>query len=161
MEYRTYNENMDIVRKYQNPDFVDVETLAEELGMKVCYSKQPDNISGAIFKNEKIGGSRGYVCFVNSKHTPERQRFTIAHETAHFILHRDYIGDGITDNGLLRSNLSSEIEIAANRLAADIIMPWHLISHALKNGRENNELAKVLKVSNGAMSIRLETPFEG
>ena len=70
-------------------------------------------------------------------------------------------GDGITDNGLLRSNLSSEIEIAANRLAADIIMPWHLISHALKNGRENNELAKVLKVSNGAMSIRLETPFEG
>ena len=80
---------------------------------------------------------------------------------AHFILDRDYIGDGITDNGLLRSNLSSEIEIAANRLAADIIMPWHLISHALKNGRENNELAKVLKVSNGAMSIRLETPFEG
>ena len=161
MEYRTYNENMDIVRKYQNPDFVDVETLAGELGMKVCYSKQPVNISGAIFKNEKVGGSRGYVCFVNNTHSTERQRFTIAHEIAHFILHRDYIGDGITDNGLLRSNLSSEIEIAANRLAADIIMPWHLISHALKNGRENNELAKVLKVSNGAMSIRLETPFEG
>ena len=161
MEYRTYNENMDIVRKYQNPDFVDVETLAGELGMKVCYSKQPVNISGAIFKNEKVGGSRGYVCFVNNTHSTERQRFTIAHETAHFILHRDYIGDGITDNGLLRSNLSSEIEIAANRLAADIIMPWHLISHALKNGHENNELAKVLKVSNGAMSIRLETPFEG
>ena len=152
---------MDIVRKYQNPDFVDVETLAGELGMKVCYSKQPDNISGAIFKNEKVGGSRGYVCFVNNTHSSERQRFTIAHEIAHFILHRDYIGDGITDNGLLRSNLSSEIEIAANRLAADIIMPWHLISHALKNGRENNELAKVLKVSNSAMSIRLETPFEG
>ena len=149
MEYRTYNENMDIVRKYQNPDFVDVETLAGELGMKVCYSKQPVNISGAIFKNEKVGGSRGYVCFVNNTHSTERQRFTIAHEIAHFILHRDYIGDGITDNGLLRSNLSSEIEIAANRLAADIIMPWHLISHALKNGRENNELAKVLKVSNG------------
>ena len=137
MEYRTYNENMDIVRKYQNPDFVDVETLAGELGMKVCYSKQPVNISGAIFiftaifqsvtnKNEKVGGSRGYVCFVNNTHSTERQRFTIAHEIAHFILHRDYIGDGITDNGLLRSNLSSEIEIAANRLAADIIMPWHL-----------------------------------
>ena len=77
MEYRTYNENMDIVRKYQNPDFVDVETLAGELGMKVCYSKQPVNISGAIFKNEKVGGSRGYVCFVNNTHSTERQRFTI------------------------------------------------------------------------------------
>ena len=161
MEYRTYNEDMDIVRKHQNPDFVDVETLAEELGIKVHFSEQIDNISGAIIKNKKLGGSKGYACFVNSKHTPDRRRFTIAHETAHFILHRDYIGDGITDNGLLMSNLSSEIEVAANRLAADIIMPWHLISHALKNGRENNELAKVLKVSNGAMSIRLETPFEG
>ena len=121
MEYRTYNENMDIVRKYQNPDFVDVETLAGELGMKVCYSKQPVNISGAIFKNEKVGGSRGYVCFVNNTHSTERQRFTIAHEIAHFILHRDYIGDGITDNGLLRSNLSVKFCQLPNEKKSEII----------------------------------------
>ncbi len=161
MEYKTYNENMDVVRNHQNPDFVDVQTLAEELGMKVHFSEQKDNISGAIIKSEKLGGSKGYACFVNKNHSEKRQRFTIAHEIAHFILHRDIIGDGITDNGLLRSNLSDDKEVAANKLAADIIMPWHLISHALKNGCENNELANALKVSNSAMSIRLETPFEG
>ena len=59
MEYRTYNEDMDIVRKHQTPDFVDVETLAEELGIKVHFSEQIDNISGAIIKNKKLGGSKG------------------------------------------------------------------------------------------------------
>ena len=54
MEYRTYNEDMDIVRKHQTPDFVDVETLAEELGIKVHFSEQIDNISAASYSQQLL-----------------------------------------------------------------------------------------------------------
>ena len=48
----------------------------------------------------------GYAIFVNKgDRYKTRQRFTIAHKIAHFILHREAIGDGIVDDALYRSGL--------------------------------------------------------
>lgn len=90
-----------------------------------------------------------------------RRRFSIAHEIAHFALHRNLIGDGITDDAMYRSNLSSAVEVQANRMAADILMPWHLIREATESGVNTVEaLAKHFDVSKSTMAIQLGVPYE-
>ena len=118
----------------------------------------PVNISGKLQKNEN--GS--FSIYVNEKHAKVRQRFTIAHEIAHFVWHANLIGDGVVDDGLYRSGLSNSIETQANSYAADILMPWDLIDKAIRQGVNTVErLADMFDVSNSAISIRLGIPFEG
>ena len=154
---------MQIVRKHQN-DGGKVETvpLAKELGLEVYRVKGwPDDLSGMIKKDPDKGGKSGYAIFVNANHPETRRRFTIAHEIAHFVLHRDLIGDGIVDDGLYRSALSNPREIEANKMAADILMPRHLINEYISGGTTTVEgLAEKLNVSKSAMSIRLGVPYE-
>jgi Zn-dependent peptidase ImmA (M78 family) len=74
-------------------------------------------------------------------------------------LHKARIGDGITDDALYRSGLSNKEEAMANKLAADILMPWHLINLVMDQGITTiPELAKSFHVSESAMSIRLGIP---
>ena len=49
--------------------------------------------------------------------------YTKLYEIAHFLLHREQIGSGISDDVLYRSSLSDQREAEANRLAADMLMP--------------------------------------
>ncbi|MES2272977.1 MAG: ImmA/IrrE family metallo-endopeptidase, partial [Chlamydiota bacterium] len=116
---------IDIIRKYQTKPPVNILGIAHELRIKVYRTKDwPDLLSGQIIKDEQRGGGSGYAIFINALHKLVRQRFTIAHELAHFILHKPSIGDGITDDALYRSGLSNRDEAMANQLAAEILMPW-------------------------------------
>ncbi len=151
-----------IISAHQITAPVETIEIAEALGIKVYkVGNWPDNISAMIRKDEARGGSSGYAIYVNSKHPRVRRRFSIAHEIAHFALHRNLIGDGITDDGLYRSNLSSAVEVQANRMAADILMPWHLIRDAETKGINTVEgLARHFDVSKSTMSIQLGVPYE-
>src|SRR3546814_3235070 len=71
-----------------------------------------------IRKDAERGGESGFAIYVNGSHPRVRRRFSIAHEIAHFALHRNLIGDGVTDDAMYRSNLSSAVEVQANRMAA-------------------------------------------
>lgn len=136
--------------------------LAQDLGIKVYKSTEwSDDTSAMIRKDSARGGPSGYAIFVNAKHSPTRRRFSIAHEIAHFALHRHLIGDGITDDALYRSRLSGSIEVQANRMAADILMPWHLINEAMAQGINTvPDLAAHFDVSRSTMSIQLGVPYE-
>src|ERR1700722_742624 len=115
------NQAMDIILKYQTKRPVDILAIAHEFKIKVYRTKDwPASLSGQIIKDAAHGGESGYAIFVNALHKLVRQRFTIAHELAHFILHRANIGDGITDDALYRSGLSNKEEAMANVLAAEI-----------------------------------------
>ena len=97
----------------------------------------------------------------NAKHPPTRRRFTVAHEIAHFVLHRELIGDGIEHDALYRSALGGPLEAEANRLAADILMPWHLLHPAVvETGPQVVLLARKFNVSRNAMAIRLGIPYD-
>jgi Zn-dependent peptidase ImmA (M78 family) len=119
-------------------------------------------ISGQIWKENS-----SYIIRVNRNEARERQRFTIAHELAHYLLHRDVIDnspDGITDNVLYRSGAPERIEYEANRLAADLVMPMGLIEKRLKDDFGGvvteatiESLAASFEVSKAAMEIRLAT----
>lgn len=140
---------------------VDVTSLARLLGIRVYVAPWPDNISGKIQRDEKRGGSSGFAIFVNQSHPRTRRRFTISHEIAHYVLHEHKIGDGVFDDALYRSGLPSSFEAEANRLAADILMPWKYLNDAIdKYGPNVDGLARLFDVSRSAMSIRLGVPYE-
>jgi Zn-dependent peptidase ImmA (M78 family) len=102
------------------------------------------------------------VIRINRHDAPVRQRFTVAHEISHYLLHREQIGSGIRDDVLYRSALSDAREAEANRLAADILMPESAVRAARERlrGMQDDEavleLAQQFGVSEAAMKIRLK-----
>ena len=120
-----------LVKKHQKRIPVDIEALAEDLGATVLYrSDWPDDLAGKI----EVDPEGGYTIHVNERHHRHRQRFTIAHEIAHIVLHQRLLGDGITTDGLYRSGLSNTVERTANRTAGNILMPRSKIRKLLASG---------------------------
>lgn len=134
--------------------------LAKELGINVKLSALGRGLSGLI---ESRDGS--YTIKINRHETRERQRFTLAHEIAHFLLHREVIdSDGeIRDNVLYRSGQPERLEYEANRLAADLIMPIDRVQSDLAtlgvpvSDAVIERLAQEWQVSKAAMEIRLSS----
>ena len=148
-----------IVREFIRRPPVRVGALAEALGLEVIRSPLSPKVSGLI--QPSTTAPSGYEIRVNKYEVPERQRFTVAHELAHYLLHRESIGAGVVDSVLYRSNLTSRKETEANRLAAEIIMPAEAVSEELARlgGKRTlemaEELANLFRVSTPAMKVRL------
>lgn len=152
-EARMEPKHIKILNEYTDEVPVRVGALATALGLKVVLAALPLKISGLI----KPDDNGSFVIKVNRFESKERQRFTIAHEIAHFLIHRDQINAGVVDSVLYRSKLSSRVEAEANRLAADIIMPRDKIIE-LENETgitEPVQLAQRFAVSREAMEIRV------
>jgi Zn-dependent peptidase ImmA (M78 family) len=153
-----YREQMAAIRAHQETWPVKPVPIAKALGLRVFrISGWPDTVSGLIRRDPEDGGDSGFAVYVNGRHAMVRQRFTIAHEIAHFVLHRELIGDGIVEDGLNRAEgLSNMVEAQANRFAARLLMPDHLIAAAQESGRVTiPQLADAFNVSRDAMSIRI------
>lgn len=149
-------EQKQIVEAHLNQIPVPVAKLARELGLDVKLADLGPKISGEI----RPTGDGKYVIRVNRFENSERQRFTIAHEIAHYLLHKEHIGDGLTDNILYRSELTNGLEREANRLAADLLMPADQVRDqaAVVDAEETDvtkALARRFNVSSSAMEIRL------
>lgn len=144
---------VDIIDRFQRSYPVDMHGMSDALGIRISEKSLPDNISGKIEKDWPFGS---YLITVNSKHSRTRQRFTIAHEIAHYVLHRDLIGDGIIDDGLYRDGRIGDIrERQANRYAATLLMPKSLVRRAWDMGmRTHQDLAREFDVSTAVAEIR-------
>lgn len=156
-QYRIDPNLIPVLDRFTSEVPVRVGALAQELGLKVSVAALPLNISGSI---QPDPDGQGYIIKVNRFESKERQRFTIAHEIAHFLLHRDFIKSGVVDSILYRSKLSSRAEAEANRLAADIVMPSQQVREALStlslstDSQGISSLADHFQVSKQAMAIR-------
>ena len=148
-----------IIEPFLDDAPVKIVSMARELGLDVKAATLRPRISGQILKSET--SEAGYRIRVNRREHKARRRFTVAHELAHYLLHRDRIGDGIEDSILYRSTLSNRREAEANRLAADLLMPEKKILEVLGGyGGDATpeialEMADQFNVSEAAMSIRL------
>lgn len=133
--------------------------LATDLGLNVRVGTLPPGISGEIRPME--GDPDRFIIRVNRHEKKERQRFTLAHEIAHYLLHRGLISSGLTDDIMYRSKLSDRYEVEANRAAAELLMPAAVIRRRVREngGIVDEELAKRLanefEVSLPAMKIRI------
>ncbi len=152
-------EEINIIWKHQTNAPVDVVKIAYDFMINLYTAKEKKSLSGKIVKDPELGGESGYAIFVNAADSPLRQRFTIAHELSHFLLHKEVIGDGIVEDALYRSGLTNKQETEANKLAADILMPWRLIKAVMDSGIKTiPEFAEIFQVSESAMSIRMGIP---
>src|SRR5256885_1324338 len=97
---------------------IDVEALAHSQGVTVRFEELEDKISGILVRK----GGKVYAA-VNKFHHPNRQRFTVAHELGHFLLHAKspgvFVDDALVyfreDDDL---NLADAREMEANMFAA-------------------------------------------
>ena len=144
---------------------VPVERIARLLGARLRFSPLDEELSGMIY----IKGDTPIIG-VNSHHHPNRQRFTIAHEIGHLLLHRDQIIDQVHVDKrfpvLMRDANSATgmdlMEIEANQFAAELLMPTFLLSEMLnKQGFDIDDeeplqrLAKTFRVSRQALEFRI------
>lgn len=139
---------------------IPVETVAKFLGARVKYSPFEGELAGVL-----VRGEDQVVIGVNSLHHRNRQRFTIAHECGHLVLHK---GEVHVDHNFRvnrrdsNSSLASDPEeIEANRFAAELLMPWSMIEEDLdslvdiEDEEEIRELAERYGVSVQAMTYRV------
>lgn len=138
---------------------VKLGAIAKRLGVKVLLSTLPRGTSGQIGQENGI-----FVIRINRHEAKHRQRFTLAHELAHFILHRDRIvaEGGWSENVLLRSGQPENIEYEANRLASDLVIPSGQLDKATAEytgpitSEVIEDLARRFGVSTAAMEIKLQ-----
>ena len=150
-------EIKDTLVAHQGEAPVKLAAVARAVGVTLLAATLPPGISGEIRPS-----SEGKFTIRINRHDPaRRQRFTAAHEIAHFLLHRAQISQGLKDDALYRSSLSDRREAEANRLAADILMPQPLVDEWLKNAQSLKVedvvvyLADRFEVSEASMKIRL------
>ena len=149
----------DIVRRHISNAPVKLGVLAADLGIEVFRSPLKPGISGLIEPSDS--SKSGFRIKLNRHESVERQRFTLAHEISHFLLHRELIRNGVVDNTMYRSNLSTRHEIEANKLASMIVMPDSIVeklkaSYAdLPLDEKVHKMAIALRVSEPAMRIKL------
>lgn len=162
------SEQYQIINSFRRQVPVDVDRLAEALGVTVRYAYLNPEISGMLEREKK---TRDYIITVNASHPPTRQRFTLAHELGHYMLHRHLVGDGVDDDRAYRSTevgryhntaIGPRQETEANRFAANVLMPHDGIDRVRSTTRLNSPraLAEAFGVSEHAMSIRLGVPYD-
>ena len=129
---------------------IDIEDIANQLGFHVYGTEFADsNISGQVINKE----DRKEIYVADESY--ERQRFTIAHEIGHIILHHqgleekqiiDYRKSRFSDNGK---------EFQANAFAAALLMPKERAITVWSKLKDIDDFATFFEVSKQAASIRL------
>jgi len=145
---------------------LDIEKAAAALGVTILKSDLKGEVSGYLF----ISKGSAPIIGVNKRHPETRQRFTIAHELGHLMLHAPKDSDSsFVDKSFFivnrdeNSALGIETrEVEANFFAAEILMPAEslyqditAIPHTLKTEEIYTRLAEKYGVSNEAMRFRL------
>ena len=105
---------------------VPIHLVAQRLNLTLEAAALGDKVSGMLV----VDGDQGAIGY-NSAHARVRQRFTIAHELAHYVLHARRSGKAqlFIDNQVTyrRDDQSSAgvnpEEIEANQLGAALLMP--------------------------------------
>ena len=145
------------IRSYKD---IDVEKISTYLNVDIKSENLDLDISGLFI----LKGEKAYIRF-NKEENETRQRFTIAHELGHFILHKNskplFVekSEKVMYRNLDSSTGEIKKEREANAFAASLLMPKKFILSEI-NAIPPYEtiisyLSKRFKVSEQAMSFRL------
>lgn len=152
-----------IFAKYKGIFPFPIVQFATEIGIKVYgLDDSPDNLSGAIsFKDGQ------YSIYLNTKHSPRRMRFTLAHELGHFFNDKQYLESKgrIEDSAkqstkwLFRDKHVDDPEMRqmdkkANHFAADLLMPEEKFIEKWQELSNPQDVADFFDVSVEAAKVR-------
>jgi Zn-dependent peptidase ImmA (M78 family) len=148
---------------YRVPVAIDI--VARRLNLTMEAASLGENVSGMLV----VKDGRGAIGY-NSAHARVRQRFTISHEIAHYLLHAKksekaqlFIDRHVTFRRDENSATGVDRdEVEANQLGAALLMPKGLVQEEIQRHDLNLDdeeaislLAKRFHVSTAAMSNRL------
>jgi Zn-dependent peptidase ImmA (M78 family) len=146
---------------------VPVEAIARKLKAELRYLAYDGQLSGMIFRE----GDRTIIG-VNALHHPNRQRFTVAHELGHMILHAEtplFIDKQFKMTRADRKEGEDWVpeEIEANRFASELLVPTDFlrrdVDHITLDVEDQHQieiLARRYRVSIPMMTIRINRYFE-
>ncbi len=145
-----------LILEYSNREIpIDLDLLAAGLNIKVIRDAfDSSSISGMlVFKEGR------YFIGVNSEHSVGRQRFTIAHELGHYILHRKkfHIDTEIEEGAVMFRDDSlgnSPQEVEANSFAANLLMPEDIFKREFERLKSIEAVADRFLVSVPAAQFR-------
>lgn len=149
-----------VALKYLGPP-VNIEAIIRGMGIELNKKAKLDSeISGQL---KRLAANKFEISASASDHY-YRQRFTMAHELGHYLLHAHLIGDGVDDSVAYRSepngeffneNITATEETEANQFASRLLMPKSKITEIVTVDTSVMETSKKFQVSNAAMRIRL------
>ena len=156
-----YGENM--------PEATDLDVVRQMLpttpyGSGIREIKPPmaldiPSFEGSLVRNPEDAAEWGI--FYNESASPERIRFTIAHELGHLILHRAQQLSVECDKGGVTSGQFDDrnIEREANEFASNLLMPIDVLRRLLGDQRKVtlhllSDIARTLEVSFEALCLR-------
>ncbi|HDS1650390.1 TPA: ImmA/IrrE family metallo-endopeptidase [Stenotrophomonas maltophilia] len=153
-EVRTLNDTLVLAKNLDlDGPPCSVEGIAKTLGIRIVYEPMDQEMSGFLERRMD-----GWVAGINSYHHHVRQRFTLAHEIAHFVLHRDHQNEFKDQTFARRKSDPNAMERQADSFAANLLMPESAVRSAIDRGLRNlNDLALQFEVSSLAMRFRLES----
>lgn len=142
---------------------IPLESVIRHLDL-VSQARPLGDASGVLV----VENGRGLIGY-NASHSTVRQRFTIAHEIGHYVLHvkskqqRLFVDKSVFKRDDDSSTGNDAEEVEANKFAAALLMPAVLVrSEIAKQGLDLDDeddvatLARRFNVSAAAMSFRLE-----
>lgn len=146
---------------------IKVDVIAKDLGATITAENFEDDtsVSAMLYREGKKK-----IIGINTTQSIVRQRFSIAHEIGHLVLHEGnlYVDRSVKVN--FRDSRSSMAvdpeEIEANAFAAELLMPEEIVNAETKRHMRSNpkssaeelisNLATKFKVSEKAMDFRLQ-----
>lgn len=137
------------------PEDIDLEAIAWTQGAIVKHRPLLGCEARIIGRGDRA------VISVNSRSSPQRQRFSLGHELGHWRHHRGralFCGSG--DIGLSKTFSQQELERVANKFSADLLMPGFIFdevarSYSRLDFSTVDAIAGAFEVSRSAAAIRL------
>lgn len=145
---------------------IPVEKIAKKYGVDVMPYDLGSEVSGVLV----VSGKKGTIGF-NRSQSNVRQRFTIAHEFGHYILHGESNKELFVDKDFIvkfrskkqYSQAEQRHESEANAFAAALLMPKQIVYEEIAKDKFQSlsevelieALARVFDVSIPAMTYRL------
>ena len=109
------------------PEEIDVELVAAEFNAFVVYEEQLGCAACLVGYGDRA------IISVEKKTSPERQRFSIGHELAHWLFDREKQVFHCKEATLLEQWIAQNVETRANRFASDLILPRRLFEPRAQN----------------------------
>jgi len=130
---------------------ISLEEIAEGEGLNIAIAEfEEKEISGFIDFEKKL-------IIVNKYDSTTRQRFTIAHELGHWILHQKELQNNRDIVVLYRRSIDDEtnpLEQEANCFAANLLVPIFFLQKISDSSATNKKLANIFKVSEAVIAFR-------
>ncbi len=133
-----------------NKSVIDVVNIANRLGFDVSQAKFDGDISGMVKNSKEVK-----QIFINNQDIPSKQRFTLAHEIGHILLHHDNLDEDFDVVDYRNNGISNRKESEADSFAASLLMPKERAKNVWAFYEDVDDFAEEFGVSKMAASIRL------